>query len=137
MTWAPLETQKTLYEALTGDAPLMALITGVFDSAAVPQGQAYPYVTIGETPMTERSNHTTRGFASELLIHVWYQNPGRGRKKVQEIQAEIDRILHAVNICIDGWNIISFRQTLVEVLIDPDNVTLHGIQRFNLLIGEA
>lgn len=139
MTWAPLETQKTLFEELTADAALTALIGSgkVFDSTAVPQGTAHPYVTIGDGAMTDRSNHTTRGFASDLTIHVWYRENGRGRKKVQQIQAEIDRILHTVDVCIDGWNIISFRQKMVDVIVDSDNVTLHGIQTFNLLLGEA
>jgi len=138
MTWAPQETQKTIYESLTSDATLMALITGVYDGAGgVPQNNLYPYVTIGEGAMTDRSNHTTRGFGSDLTIHVWYQEQGRGRKQVQNIQAEIDRILHAQNICIDGWNIISLRAVFTDVIIDIDNVTLHGIQKFNLLIGEA
>lgn len=137
MTWAPQETQKTIYEILTSDAPLMALIAGVHDSANVPQGAAFPYVTIGEVSFTDRSSHTHRGFAAELTIHTWDQSENRGRKKVQSIQAEIDRLLHTINICIDGWNIINFRQVFVEVIVDADNVTMHGIQKFNLLIGEA
>lgn len=139
MTWAPLETQKTLFEELSGDAVLTTLLGAnkIFDSAAVPQNSAYPYVTIGDGAMTDRSNHTWRGYSSDLTIHVWYREDGRGRKKVQQIQAEIDRILHTVDICIDGWNIVSFRQKLVDVIVDSDNVTLHGIQTFNLLLGEA
>ena len=137
MTWAPKETQKTIYETLTTDLVLMALISGVFDSASVPQGQVFPYVTIGENPFAERSNHTTRGFSSEITIHVWYRDPSRGRKPVQEIQAEIDRLLDQQSVCIDGWNIINLRSTFIDVIIDTDNVTLHGIQKFNLLIGEA
>lgn len=137
MTWAPQELQKTLWTELTADTALMALVTGVFDSAAVPQNEVFPYVTIGEATFTDRSSHTHRGFAAEVTIHVWDQSDNRGRKKVQEIQAQIDRLLHTVNICIDGWNIINFRQVFVEVIVDADNVTMHGIQRFNLMIGEA
>lgn len=137
MTWAPQELQKTLYEILTGDSALMALIQGVYDSAAVTQGAAFPYITIGEATFTDRSSHTHRGFSAEVTIHTWDQSNNRGRKKVQSIQAEIDRLLHTVNICIDGWNIINFRQVFVEVIVDADNVTMHGIQKFNLLIGEA
>ena len=137
MTWAPQESQKTIYEVLTADAPLMALISGAFDSTNVPQGQAFPYITIGETTFSDRSSHTHRGFTADMIIHVWDQSDNRGRKKVQSIQAEIDRLLHTVNICIDGWNIINFRQVSVEVIVDADNVTMHGIQKFNLLIGEA
>jgi len=137
VTWAPLELQKTIYEELTADVTLMALISGVFDSTSVPQDQAFPYVTIGDGPMEDRSNHTWRGHSADLTIHVWYRESGRGRKKVQQIQAEIDRILHAQDICVDGWNIVSFRQRFVDVIVDNDDVTLHGIQIFNLLIGEA
>lgn len=137
MTWAQQEFQKTLYEVLTTDLNLMLLISGVFDSTAVPQGQSFPYVTIGENPFTDRSNHTTRGWRSEVTIHVWFQDPNRGRKAVQEIQKEIDRLLDQQNICIDGWNIINLRTSFVDIIVDADNVTLHGIQKFNLLIGEA
>lgn len=137
MTWAPLESQKTIYEILSLDPVLITLINGVFDSTNVPQDSVFPYIAIGEVSFTDRSNHTHRGFAAEMTIHVWDQSENRGRKKVQQIQAEIDRLLHTVNICIDGWNIINFRQVFVEVIVDADNVTMHGIQKFNLLIGEA
>jgi hypothetical protein len=137
MTWAPLELQKTLFEELSNDATLATLIDDVYDSTAVPQNVAFPYVTIDGLSLEDRSNHTTRGFSCDFIIHTWYRETGHGRKKVQLIQAEIDRILHAVDICIDGWNIISLRQKVVDVIVDTDNVTLHGIQTFNLLIGEA
>lgn len=138
MTWAPSELQKTIYETLTGDAPLMALLAGgVFDSAAIPEYTQFPYVTIGEAPMDQRSNHTWRGWRADVTIHVWYQEAGRGRKKVQEIQAEIDRLLNNVDICVDGWNIVNLHLKFVDVIVDNDNVTMHGIQIFNLLLGEA
>ena len=137
MTWAQQELQKTIYEELTADAPLMALITGVYDSTSVPEDAVFPYVTIGESPMEDRSNHTWRGWTSNFVIHTWYQEAGRGRKKVQEIQAAIDLVLHTKDICVDGWNIVSLRAQTVDVIVDNDNVTLHGIQIFNLLLGEA
>ena len=137
MTWAPQQTQITIYDVLSADPTLSALVQGVFDSTNVPQGQTFPYITIGEATFQDRSSHTHRGWTAELTIHVWDQSENRGRKKVQSIQAEIDRLLHTVNICIDGWNIINFRQVFAEVIVDADNVTMHGIQRFNLLIGEA
>lgn len=135
MTWAPQETQKTLFEVLSTDPVLSALVSGVFDT--VPQNQAFPFITIGETVFTDRSAHFLRGFEAELTIHVWDQSENWGRKRVQNIQKEIDRLLHTIDICIDGWNIISLRQNTVEVIVDPDNVTMHGIQKFNLMIGEA
>jgi hypothetical protein len=137
MTWAPQELQKTIYDTLTSDTTLMALITGVYDSTAVPEYTSFPYVTIGDGPFEDRGNHTWEGWTVPVTIHVWYQEEGRGRKKVQEIQAEIYRLLHKQDICVDGWNIVNLRIQTVDVIIDSDNVTLHGIQIFNLLLGEA
>jgi hypothetical protein len=137
MTWAPIEIQKAIYETLANDTQLQPLITGVFDSAAVPQNQEFPYVTINPGQLVDRSNHTHRGFETQIQIDVWDQSENWGRKRVQLIQKEIDRLLHDVTICIEGWNIISLRQIQVEAFVDIDNVTMHGVQRFKLMIGEA
>jgi hypothetical protein len=137
MTWAPIEIQKAIYETLANDTQLQPLITGVFDSAAVPQNQEFPYVTINPGQLVDRSSHTHRGFETQIQIDVWDQSENWGRKRVQLIQKEIDRLLHDVTICIEGWNIISLRQIQVEAFVDIDNVTMHGVQRFKLMIGEA
>lgn len=137
MTWAPTEIQKTIYETLSTDETLLSMVTGIFDSGAIPEYTQFPYITIGNAPLEQRSNHTWRGWRSDLQIDVWYQESGRGRKKVQEIQAQIDALLDNKDICIDGWNIVNLRTQMVDVIIDSDNVTLHGIQIFNLLLGEA
>jgi hypothetical protein len=137
MTWAPIEVQKAICETLANDTQLQPLITGVFDSAAVPQNQEFPYVTINPGQLVDRSSHTHRGFETQIQIDVWDQSENWGRKRVQLIQKEIDRLLHDVTICIEGWNIISLRQIQVEAFVDIDNVTMHGVQRFKLMIGEA
>jgi len=137
MTWAPQEAQKTVYEILELDLVLSGLVTGVFDSASVPQDAEFPYITIDPGSFGDRSSHTHRGFSTEMTIHVWDQSENLGRKRVQKIQKEVDRLLHTVNICIEGWNIISLRQSLCETFLDSDNITIHGVQRFKLLLGEA
>lgn len=137
MTWAPIAIQKAVYTTLSSDAQLQPLITGVFDSGAVPQGQEFPYVTINPGQLLDRSSHTHRGFETDIQIDVWDQSENYGRKRVQLIQKEIDRLLHDATICFEGWNIITLRQVNVESFVDADNVTIHGVQRFKLMIGEA
>ena len=147
MTWAPQETQKTIFETLDGDLALQALLGGpgrVLDY--VPDNPQFPYVTINVGQFSDRSNHSWRGWKAPVQINVWYRGgssttspntpAGRGRKQVQIIQNRIDELLHQVDICIDGWNIIVNRASTVDVFVDPDTVTLHGVQIFNLMIGE-
>ncbi len=137
MTWAPKETQRTIYTLLSGDAALIALIGSgkVFDH--VPDNTAYPYVVLHITPWNDRGSHNTEGFETEFQITTWYRAPGRGDLKVQDIQARIDTLLHTVDISISGWNTLVLRRTFVDILTDDDGVTKQGIQRFKLLIGDA
>lgn len=138
MTWAPTEAQKTVFTILSEDTTLISLLGAdqVFDSSAVPQTKNYPYVTINLQPMTDRGNHTNEGVAFDFQVNVWYRAPGRGKLQVQTIQKRIDELLHSQDICVEGWNIIVLRRTIVDILTEPDGVTLHGIQRFKLFLGE-
>lgn len=149
MTWAPKEAQIRIFTVLSQDATLQTLLgtttaaPKVFDH--VPQGTLFPYVTMQIRPMSDRGNQTLEGVAFAYQINVWHRAgtdvttgtpTGRGDKQVQEIQARIDFLLHRQDICIDGWNIISHRRSTVDVLDEDDGVTKHGIQIFNLLLGE-
>lgn len=141
MTWGPQETQKTVYEILTTDTALQTLLGGsvgnlkVYDF--VPDNQIFPFIVISDPASTDRGNHSWEGLSVDLTINVWYRAPGRGRLKVQEIQKRIDELLHNTEPCIDGWNIVVLRRASVNIVTEEDNVTLHGIQKFKLFIGEA
>lgn len=139
MTWAQQETQKTIYDLLANDEELIELIgeNKVFDFT--PDNSPYPFITFFQSGDTwaDRGSHTTEGWDARLQINVWYRGPGRGKKEVQNIQARIDQILHKQDICVEGWNIIAFRRQTATILTEPDNVTLHGVQIYKLLLGEV
>lgn len=141
MLFGPQSTQKTIYEVLTGDAALQTLLNATVSDKKVydfvPDNQPFPFITIGEGEWQNRDNETSDGLGVDLMIHVWYRDPNRGRLKVQEIQKRIDELLHRTEPCIEDWNIVSLSRGMSTVTLDPDNVTLHGIQTFNLMIGES
>lgn len=126
-----LPIQKAIYDALTGDATLMNLISGVYDF--VPQGTAFPYVTIGEDTLSDWGSHTFDGADSTVTLHSWAQ--GASRKAVKEVMAEIYRILHKGTISVTGFSVVLIRFEFSEASLDPDGQTYHGIQRFRLLVG--
>ena len=140
MTFAPQEIQKTLYTVLSTDSALQTLLGGgasdkkVYDR--VPQEQTFPFVTIGEIMNVDRGSHNTEGYSNTITIHVWDQGLNAGRKQVQTIQKRIDELLHNQEPSISGWDVVCFRRSSSNVLIDPDNITFHGVQIFNLLTGE-
>lgn len=136
MTWAPLEIQKKLYEILTADSTLTALLassTSVFDF--VPQETAYPFIVIGELNNKDRGSHTTDGFETELTLHVWDRNTGR--KKILDILKRVDDLLHNTVWSISGQTEVGIRRSTLNVIVEPDSVTYHGISSFKILTQEV
>jgi len=136
MTWLPTETQKAIFAVLSEDEELISLLGSgqrIFDN--VPQNMSYPYVTMQIKPWADRANTTWDGLTGELTIGTWCR--AAGDLPVQTIQKRIDELLNNTDPCIEGGTVISFRRTMIDILQDPDGVTLHGVQKFNLKIGEG
>ena len=146
--WAPLEVQKAIYQILINDDEIIDLLGGDSDVDAttdkvfdfVPDNTVTPYIVVTVFDWQDRSNATFDGMQSEMQVSVWYEpgegsNTSRGNKPVQLIQNRIDQLLNNTNLCIEGWNSLQLRRTLISIETQDDNVTKHGIQRFNLLIG--
>lgn len=144
MTWAPTETQSAIFNILRNDGSLSTLlgqdttVSKVFDH--VPQSTAYPFVVLQINPWEDRGNYTGEGLKALVTIHCWYQPgasgyTGRGDKPLQLIQKRIDELLHKSQIAISGWRNLIFRRATINILVEPDNVTRHGVQQFNILLG--
>lgn len=146
--WAPSDVQVAIYNHLATDDSLITLLgedsgtvdisNKVFDH--VPDRTAFPYVVIDIKPFEDRGNYSTEGLEATLTVHVWYQPgasgvTGRGDKAVQLIQKRIDEILHKSRMSISGWKNLILRRTLIDIIVEDDNVTRHGVQQFKLFIG--
>ena len=127
------ELQQAIFTALNGDPTLMALITGIHDH--VPQGAAFPYVTIGESTARDWSAVGIVGVEATLTLHAWSRV--RGRKEVKQIMAELHRILHDADLTVPGHALIWLRFEFAETIIDDDGATYHGITRFRAVTNEA
>jgi hypothetical protein len=130
---ALLELQKAVYAQLTGDATLMAKVTGVFD--AVPDDQAFPYVTIGDETETGFNAFSKTGKAVVLTLHVWSQY--RGFKQADEILVRINELLDGAALTVTGYTSTAMQFMSSEHLRDPDGLTRHVVARFNCLVRES
>ena len=133
MSNGPLKLQKAIYAALTGDATIMAKVTGVYDS--VPQSQNFPFVVIGEADFDPFDSHTQDGFEGIVTVHTWAR--GHGRAQVLDLQDDLYRIIHKNYFSLTGYRVIVNRFQFQQTLVDPDGVTYHGITRFRIMMGET
>ncbi|HKJ73635.1 MAG TPA: DUF3168 domain-containing protein [Alphaproteobacteria bacterium] len=122
-TWA---LQKAVFDALTGSADLMAMVSGVYDH--VPADTAFPYVTIGETTVADWSSKTFDGQEHSLTLHVWSR--ARGRKETKEIFGLVYAALNGAPLSVAGQQLVDLRFDFAQTLLDTDGLTFHGVQRY-------
>ncbi|HEX6682431.1 MAG TPA: DUF3168 domain-containing protein [Candidatus Limnocylindrales bacterium] len=122
--------QVALYERLTDDPSLSALVTGVFDQ--VPEGQPHPYVRIGDQLSIGDNDHSGYGRQITSTIHVWTRS--RGNAEGQAIAARIAELLNEQEreLDVDGHRVVSCRLEYDQALPDPDPQIRHHVVRFRI-----
>ena len=128
MANANWELQKSLYSALVNDTALTALLSGAKVYDDVPQGTAFPYVTIGETTVRDWSTGSEEGLEHILTVHVWSR--AKGRRQVHDIIDAMTARLHNMELPVMGHNLVNFRHELSEARRESDGETYHGIVRY-------
>lgn len=123
-SWA---LQKSVYETLSGDAGVSALLGSgrIFDNA--PQRSAMPYLTIGQSIVRDWSTGTEAGDEHILTLHVWSR--AEGRREAQEIMQALRDALHERALALEGHHLVNLRHELSEARREPDGETYHGIVR--------
>lgn len=127
--------QKAVYDQLSAypDMP------SVYDDVPVDvKGQpavAFPYVVLGEDTHIPFDTDDSLGSESTVTLHVWSRY--RGKKEAKGIQALIYDALTRQPLMLDAHDLITLEFEYSEVMLDPDGITRHGVQRFRALIEQA
>ena len=122
--------QSAIYSALTGDATLMALITGVFDRP--PQGTAFPYITLGESFGRDLSTLATVGMEHHFTLHVWSREGGR--KQAAQIMERLHTLLHQVILTVTGQTMVTMSFVSSTIMLEDDGWTYHGEMQFHTVL---
>ena len=125
-----LSFQTALYDELTEPgSDFINTVSGVFDH--VPQDyNAFPYVTIGEDVWTDFDTDQQNGHEVSVTLHVWSRE--RGRAETKTIQEQIYGILENSEMSISGFDLVNFRMTFADSVVDNDGETRHGVQIFTV-----
>ena len=111
------EVQTAIYSKLTGDGTLMAQVTGVFDSGAVPENQAFPYITLGDTTEAPDNAFGTRGYDDTLTLHIW--SDALGFKECHIILARMNTLLDQQTLTLISHHHVGTWYEFSETLNDP------------------
>lgn len=121
--------QTALYSALTGNAPLMALITGVYADVQqpdLPEDDAdFPYVVIGQDNLTPFDTKTDNGASALCQIDVWSRQNNLIEAKT--VASAIYDVLQKGSLTIPGADHILTRIESQAFSKDPDGHTKRGM----------
>jgi len=125
---ASWQLQQAVYGALSGNAPLAALLGGprVYDE--VPHAAAYPFVTMGQTSSSDFGTATEDGEEHILSLHVWSAAGGRGEAQV--LMGAVRDILHNAALTLSGHTLVNLRQQFADIRREADGITIHGLVRY-------
>lgn len=116
MTAAAWPLQQAVYAKLTGHAPLMALVSGVYDD--VPDPAQFPYVSFGSITETVDDAHNQRGLEAAVVLHIWSKY--RGFREAALILAQLDAALDRQPLAVTGFTDVSIAHQQHTELRDPD-----------------
>ena len=132
-----VQTAIAIIAALKADAPLTALLTTYAATPAVfthvPQDlSAYPYVVLFEAGLDGDDNDCFLGFDGTLNIHSWTDQ--RDMAVIGNIQKAVYDVLHHAELTMTGYELVELHQEFSTILRDPDGITLHGVQRYRIIL---
>src|SRR5690606_13685786 len=130
--WALWPVQRAVYQRLTSHAPLMARVTGVLDD--VPEGQPFPYVTLGEWTEIPRLAFGEDGSETTATLHVWSRY--RGWKECSEIVALMNEVLDDAELEVEGYRTVLVVYDSSTAIRDTDGMPRHMVDRYRLILEE-
>jgi hypothetical protein len=122
--------QKSVYETLSGDSALMALVSGVFDRP--PQGTEFPYITLGEASGNDWSAAGVNGMQYLLALQIWSREGGR--KQAALIRERVYTLLHQADLSVEGQTLVLLRFVSSAIALLDDGYTYHGAMGFQALL---
>jgi hypothetical protein len=129
--------QKAVYTKLTGDATLMALVTGVYDTA--PDNARYPFIDIGDATEQPFRTFGRGGHETTINIHIYTQDQVGGTAGFKPGMTILDRVstlLDGQTLTVENHDTVLGNAEFVETLRESDGVTRHVIARFRLIIQD-
>jgi len=134
-TPASAALRAAVHDALNADAALTALLGGpkIYDEP--PRSAAFPYVTVGETRISDYSTGTEPGEEHQLTVHAWSRQGGH--KEAHLIAGALLAALDEAPLSLADNHLVNFRFAVADVRREADGRTYHALVRFRAVTQPA
>jgi len=118
------------------DAELSVQVVAYHEQVAdAARDDKFPVVLIGDDSFTQNNSDDRRGFSATVTVHTFTRE--RGYAEVKLIQGQIYDALDRFALSVLGYGVTMIDQEYSEATREADNLTVHGVQRFRVLLREA
>ena len=128
MTAASWELQRSIYQTLSNAPALTSLLGGAHIFSNPPQGEALPYITLGQTVNLDWSTGSEDGTEHSLTLHVWSR--ADSAQEVHEIIDALKTLLHDQPLSLEDHYLVNLRHENSDARREPDGATYHGTIRY-------
>ena len=122
-----LALQTAIFETLSDDAALTALLGAprIYDDT--PQPATFPYITFGASVSRDLDTSLSPADEHTFTLHVWSREAGKSQ--THRILDRLTWLLHDQPLALAGHKLINLRKEFRDARHDPDGETIHGILR--------
>jgi len=130
-TAASAALRAAVHDALIADAALVSLLGGpkVYDEP--PRNAAFPYVTLGETRVSDYSTGTEPGEEHQLVLHAWSRQGGQ--REAHLIAGALLSALDDAPLTLADHHLVNFRFSVADLRREADGRTYHALVRFRVV----
>lgn len=127
--------KNAIVAKMQADNAFTAMVTGVLDTRGVPRGQAYPYITAGDTTETDDSTFDALGYEDTCTLHIWSNQPNTD--EAEAILAAVLRMFNHQPLDVQGMDHVGTWYDFSTVLGDPADARITHIPvRLRIGVGE-
>lgn len=128
------ELQTLIYQRLTNDAGVAALVNGrVYDNP--PSNADFPYISFGPSDVVEDDADCITGRIETIQIDCWSRYQG-GFKEVKDIADAVKKALHRYAGELTVNALVEMTVQSVRHFRDPDGITSHGVVTVQAIVEE-
>ena len=128
--------QQAIAAKLTADVQLMLLLTGgIVDFRAIPPGQTYPFLTIGDSTEVPDDRLGRNGYDTTVTLHIFSRQPGA--KECQAILTRLNALLNKQPLALGPQNHVGTWYEFSQPMGDPsDDRITHMPVRYRIQAQE-
>jgi hypothetical protein len=132
MASATWDLQRSIHAALAADTDVLTQLGGARIYDDVPQGSAFPYITLAGFTTRDWATSTEPGAEISFAIHIWSRPAGH--KQAHTISEAVRATLHNAPLALAEHHLVNLRHESSESRRGRDGGTYRIIARFRAVL---